>query len=47
MTNPSTDKDLLAPAISDDALEQARALIGMPIRIEQWNHEASRGNVVL
>jgi acyl dehydratase len=38
----NTTKDLLAPAISDDALEQARALIGMPIRIEQWNHEASR-----
>src|SRR5690606_26531710 len=32
---------LLAPSITDDALEQARALLGMPIRIEQWNHEAS------
>ncbi len=38
----TTDKELLAPAISDDALAQARALIGMPIRVEQWNHEATR-----
>ena len=38
----ATEKQLLAPAISDDALEQARALIGMPIRVEQWNYEASR-----
>lgn len=32
---------LLAPSISDDALAQAQALLGMPIRVEQWNHEAS------
>jgi acyl dehydratase len=34
--------ELLAPPIAADALEQARALLGMPIRVEQWNHEASR-----
>ena len=32
---------LLAPSIGDDALAQAQALLGMPIRVEQWNHEAS------
>ena len=38
----TTDKDLLSPAISDNALAEARALLGMPIRVEQYNHEASR-----
>lgn len=32
---------LLAPSIGQDALAQAKALLGMPIRVEQWNHEAS------
>jgi acyl dehydratase len=36
------EKQLLAPAIAEDALAQARALLGMPIRVEQYNHEASR-----
>ena len=36
------EKDLLAPAISDNALAEARALLGMPIRVEQYNYEASR-----
>lgn len=36
------EKDLLSPAISDNALAEARALIGMPIRIEQYNYEAAR-----
>ena len=27
------EKDLLAPAIADDALGQAKALLGMPIRV--------------
>ena len=36
---------LLAPAIGDDALAQARALIGMPIRVEQWNYEATRDTI--
>jgi acyl dehydratase len=35
-------KVLKAPELASDALRQARAMIGMPIRIEQWNHEASR-----
>lgn len=38
----TTDKDLLAPAISDNALAEARALLGMPIRLEQYNYEATR-----
>ncbi|NBT54236.1 MAG: hypothetical protein EBT05_04950 [Betaproteobacteria bacterium] len=40
--NQATDKQLLAPAISGDALAEARALIGLPIRVEQWNYEATR-----
>ena len=36
------EKDLLAPAIADDALGQAKALLGMPIRVEQYNYEATR-----
>ena len=36
------EKDLLSPAISDNALAEARALLGMPIRIEQYNYEAAR-----
>ena len=31
-----------APGFSDDALAEARAMIGETFRIEQWNHEASR-----
>ena len=42
MTTTTTDKDLLSPAISDNALAEARALLGMPIRLEQYNYEASR-----
>lgn len=38
----NTTKHLLAPPLGDDALQQARAMIGMPIRVEQWNNEASR-----
>ncbi len=36
------EKDLLAPAIAEDALAQAKALLGMPIRVEQYNYEATR-----
>jgi len=32
---------LLAPSIGGDSLAEARALLGMPIRVEQWNEEAS------
>jgi acyl dehydratase len=35
-------RKLRAPALGDAALAEARRLLGMPIRIEQWNHEASR-----
>lgn len=42
MTSALAERDLRAPEISEDALAQARALIGMPIRVEQWNYEASR-----
>lgn len=34
--------ELLAPSIGDDALNEARQLIGVPVRVEQWNYEASR-----
>ena len=37
-----TAKRLAAPTLEDDALAAARAMIGMPIRVELWNHEASR-----
>lgn len=41
MTKPA-EFDLLAPAISDNALAEARSLLGMPIRVEQYNYEATR-----
>jgi acyl dehydratase len=43
--SPTQVQVLKAPALDADALEQARAMIGMPIRIEQWNHEASRDTI--
>jgi acyl dehydratase len=33
---------LRAPDLGPDSLAEAKALLGMPIRIEQWNYEASR-----
>jgi acyl dehydratase len=36
------ERSLLAPAIDADALAAVKKLIGMPIRVEQWNYEASR-----
>jgi acyl dehydratase len=33
---------LLAPGLREDALAEARAMIGKEFRIEQWNYEASR-----
>lgn len=42
MDTATVKGQLHAPAIGSDALEQARALLGMPIRVEQWNYEASR-----
>ncbi len=36
---------LTASALPEDDLEQAQALVGMPIRVELWNHEASRDTI--
>lgn len=41
MDDVTVKGQLLAPSIGTDALAQAKALLGMPIRVEQWNHEAS------
>src|SRR5713226_3326042 len=32
-------------AITDDMVEEARSLVGVPLRVEQWNTEASRDNI--
>lgn len=34
-----------APSLANNALEEARSLLGMPIRLEQWNYEASRDSI--
>lgn len=44
-TTANAPQQLLRPNLDDDALAQARALIGMPIRVELWNHEASRDSI--
>ncbi|MBM3346180.1 MAG: hypothetical protein FJY55_06785, partial [Betaproteobacteria bacterium] len=36
---------LLAPALDDAAIAEARSLLGMPMRVEQWNYEASRDSI--
>lgn len=41
----SSSAALLAPSLSASSLEQARALIGMDIRVELWNHEATRDTI--
>jgi acyl dehydratase len=41
-TVASPERKLHNPTLGNSALAEARALIGMPIRVEQWNHEASR-----
>ena len=38
----SSQRNLIARSLGDDALQEARALLGMPIRVEQWNNEAGR-----
>lgn len=38
-------RDLDNPGLGDQALAEAKALLGMPIRLEQWNHEASRDSI--
>ena len=37
--------DLLAPSLTDDMVATARNTIGMAIRIEQYNYEASRDSI--
>ena len=37
--------DLLAPSLTDEMVATAHQLIGMPIRIEQYNYEASRDSI--
>jgi acyl dehydratase len=37
-----TERKLLSPALDDAAAAEARRLLNTPIRIEQWNYEASR-----
>lgn len=37
--------ELIAVAMSSDALATARSLIGMPIRVELWCHEATRDTI--
>lgn len=36
---------LLRTSLPQDALAQARSLIGMPVRVELWNHEATRDTI--
>jgi acyl dehydratase len=36
---------LLAPAMPPDALQQVEALVGMKVRLEQWNYEATRDTI--
>lgn len=38
-------QQLLRPTLDDEALARARSMIGMPIRVELWNHEASRDSI--
>jgi acyl dehydratase len=35
-------RKLLSPALDDAAVAEARRLLGTPIRVELWNHEAAR-----
>ena len=41
----STKKELLTPALTDEMVASAREMVGMPIRIEQYNYEASRDSI--
>ena len=38
-------KQLVAVSLPGNDLEQATAMIGMPIRVELWNHEATRDTI--
>ena len=37
--------ELISVGLPADALDQAKALLGMPIRVELWNHEATRDTI--
>lgn len=38
-------EDLIRVSLAHDALERARNMIGMPIRVELWNNEATRDTI--
>lgn len=37
--------ELISVGLPDDALDQAKALLGLPIRVELWNYEATRDTI--
>jgi acyl dehydratase len=43
--NQTLDLKLLRPTLDQAAYDEARSLIGTPIRVELWNHEASRDSI--
>lgn len=43
--NQPSDLKLLRPTLDQAAYDEARSLIGTPIRVELWNHEASRDSI--
>lgn len=45
LTPPQKKQNLANPGLGADALAEARSLIGIPIRVEQWNYEASRDSL--
>lgn len=44
-TTLSPSRDLHTPDLGDQALAEAKSLLGMPVRLEQWNNEASRDSI--
>src|SRR5260370_19857201 len=38
-------EDLIRASLPQDALEQAQKMLGMPIRTELWNYEATRDTI--
>lgn len=41
----NTKKELLTPTLTDEMVASAREMVGMPIRVEQYNYEASRDSI--
>lgn len=41
----ATDLKLLRPTLDQAAFDEARALLGVPIRVELWNNEATRDTI--